>query len=565
MQPKKPAGTGFQFKLPPGYIPPPPPGKPKVGPQPSLVASVMSSLQPNAYGFTLTNPARSIQKPAPKSHPLSFPSTGNPAFAPRFVDKSNGLLASLMGNAVMPVGLQDWVNRVYTTVDAYPAAIRAKADTVVKGTVMSMLQSGELWKLHWITYPVPPLREFVPQSEIPNKRPMDVICLDGTDHAPPTKAPKSRDVTYKPPPAFTEDYISLAAYSDPPRQVRGKQPKRTPGYHVLPNEDVRKRSERAEKYKVHLSASTDTQLEVDNSNVNVKYEFGNDEDDVFEKTEQYSVIGLCKTMEKRYLRLTAAPDPTLVRPEPVLKKWLIELTRMWSNREREWKYIEDQLRAIRQDLTVQNQRGPFTRQVYETNARWALESGDMGQFNQCQTQLKRFHEEVDLKSAPASDIDTVAEFVSYRLLYYYFQYLHVDEQIFLSQILGDPVLAQHRFVRFALEIRKHATTGNFCKYFKMCREADKQCTVHMKYLLDVFTERQRVHALIVLTKAFVTQLSIAWLMNVLAFESEDACRSFLESHGAVMKLDSTAIDPRASFPVFSASALVTGTKAKFMG
>jgi len=33
----------------------------------------------------------------------------------------------------------------------------------------------------------------------------------------------------------------------------------------------------------------------------------------------FTVQGTCATVEKKYLRLTSAPDPKTVRPEPVLK------------------------------------------------------------------------------------------------------------------------------------------------------------------------------------------------------------------------------------------------------
>ena len=43
-------------------------------------------------------------------------------------------------------------------------------------------------------------------------------------------------------------------------------------------------------------------------------------------TLDYTVVGTSQTFLKKYLRLTSAPDPSTVRPEPVLRK-TIELIR----------------------------------------------------------------------------------------------------------------------------------------------------------------------------------------------------------------------------------------------
>ena len=52
----------------------------------------------------------------------------------------------------------------------------------------------------------------------------------------------------------------------------------------------------------------------------------------------------------------------------------------------------------------------FTVHVYETHSRVALESDDMNEYNQCQTQLKQLY------SAGYQGCEM--EFVAYRVLYY---------------------------------------------------------------------------------------------------------------------------------------------------
>ena len=124
---------------------------------------------------------------------------------------------------------------------------------------------------------------------------------------------------------------------------------------------------------------------------------------------QGPVVGRSQQLEKRYLRLTSAPDPANVRPLPVLKKTLELLKSKWRS-EGNYAYICDQFKSLRQDLTVQQIRNDFTVQAYEIHARIALEKGDLGEYNQCQAQLKALYA-MGLDGSPN-------EFLGYRILYF---------------------------------------------------------------------------------------------------------------------------------------------------
>ena len=195
---------------------------------------------------------------------------------------------------------------------------------------------------------------------------------------------------------------------------------------------------------------------------------------------QGPVIGRCQDLEKKYFRLTSAPNPDTVRPLPVLEKAMDFLKRKWK-KENNYSYMCDQLKSLRQDLTVQHIKTAFTVTVYELHARIALEKADLGEYNQCQTQLRALYSQ-QLGGHPE-------EFKAYRILYF----IHTCNRTDMNDVLADLTSAEkkHPAIKHALDTRSALALGNYHRFFQLYLETPNMGA----YLMDMFAGRERLVAL----------------------------------------------------------------------
>nr|XP_017233075.1 PREDICTED: SAC3 family protein A-like [Daucus carota subsp. sativus] len=263
--------------------------------------------------------------------------------------------------------------------------------------------------------------------------------------------------------------------------------------------------------------------------------------------DSLTVKGTCQEVEKRYLRLTSAPDPATVRPEEVLEKALV----MVQGSQKNYLYKCDQLKSIRQDLTVQRIRNELTVKVYETHARLAIEVGDLSEYNQCQSQLQVLYAEGN----KGCDM----EFSAYNLLCVI---LHSNNNRDLLSAMSRLSVDARKdvAVKHALAVRAAVTSGNYVLFFRLYKEAPNLSTC----LMDLYVEKMRYAAMKCMSRSYRPTLPVAYIAQVLGFSSVlptaeqndekdvdaiEECVEWLKAHGACLITDNpdeVLLDAKAS-------------------
>ncbi|KNA25782.1 hypothetical protein SOVF_003800 isoform A [Spinacia oleracea] len=244
-----------------------------------------------------------------------------------------------------------------------------------------------------------------------------------------------------------------------------------------------------------------------------------------------TIKGTCQEIEKRYLRLTSAPDPSTVRPEEVLEKAL----HMVQSSQKNYLYKCDQLKSIRQDLTVQRIRNELTVKVYETHGRLALEFGDLPEFNQSQSQLKSLYGE--------GIAGCHMEFSAYNLLSISLLSNNRKDLLSLMSRLSDET-KKHEAVKHALSVRSAVTSGNYVLFFRLYKSAPNLNTC----LMDLCVEKMRFEAVKCMSRTYRPTIPVSYVAQVLGFASApegeggdegdvdglEECMEWLKAHGACL-------------------------------
>ncbi|KAJ4465799.1 SAC3/GANP/Nin1/mts3/eIF-3 p25 family-domain-containing protein [Lentinula edodes] len=139
----------------------------------------------------------------------------------------------------------------------------------------------------------------------------------------------------------------------------------------------------------------------------------------------------------------------------------------------------------------------------------------MVEYNSCQATLKTLYE----LGIPGK----VEEFTGYRILMLLRGRNRSELNLYIGQLTprqkADPA------VRHALDVQRSLSMGNYHALFLLYLNAPNMGA----YIMDHFIPRERVKALMVITKAYRT-ISLSFIQNELGFDDLDSTIKFLEEH-----------------------------------
>ncbi|KAL5119184.1 hypothetical protein ACEQ8H_002892 [Pleosporales sp. CAS-2024a] len=441
-----------------------------------------------------------------------------------------------------PPAVRDYVRRAFAPENAIDGISNVDMQTKLKATISFFAERDAHESMNWSTYPLPQqlLQEEQRTAALPQAsgavatHTHDLNGYTNSLSSSQAKKRKSQDpeelaMQQSPasaPPWRKTNLESRMTFAEGHNEKRQKK-NATPGeaFSKLDKADLDKRRQRF-------------QLGNDNAKKTLPWGSPRLEDD---EMANAPVVGLNEKLEKSYFRLTAPPKPETVRPLHILEKTLTMLIKKWKT-EKNYNYICNQFKSLRQDLTVQHIKNAFTVKVYEIHARISLEKGDLGEYNQCQTQLKALYAQ-GLEGKPA-------EFKAYHILYIVYTCNKSD----MNDMLAELTIADKSqpWIKHALDVRSALALGNYHKFFKLYLAAENMGS----YLMDMFIERERFNALANISRGYAN-VTLRFLTDELGFENDASCREFLESHGAQSIMDKGT----GRVKVREAAALFEGLRA----
>lgn len=249
-----------------------------------------------------------------------------------------------------------------------------------------------------------------------------------------------------------------------------------------------------------------------------------------------TIVGRSLDLEKNYLRLTTAPNPDNVRPFERLQKSM-EYVLLKYGHTKNYSYIINQFKSIRQDLTVQHIKGDFTIHVYETNARISLENNDLGEFNQCQSQLKVLYYQKRKGLEKERFYGAEVEFLIYRIIYMIMTSNYGEiYKLKLSTLTNYHNFRKSEreeklfgFIDQLFQLNQDILNGNYYNFFQIIK-FDIDLPLAFQLINNYITNKVRVRALGKISKSYRI-ISVAFLIDLLKFVNIANLAKFLTDYG----------------------------------
>ena len=391
-----------------------------------------------------------------------------------------------------PPEVRQYVQRCFVPEAMVPGVSRQEMETRLKRIITEATETGNLDAVKWSQMPLP-------QEMIRDERKNNILAPQVSHWMNPTPGAAISGSPPQPAPLFSTSSSHKRKSSELTNEINDATV--TPPWRngtataKLSFEDrlsVPKAVEKRQKLETHHATASKSDLEKRKNRFESArgLPFNDAPREVSPSKIENSgpVVGRSQNLEKNYFRLTAPPNPDTVRPLPILKQTLELLKKKWR-KENNYTYICDQFKSLRQDLTVQHIQNEFTVSVYEIHARIALEKGDLGEYNQCQTQLRALYKQ-NLGGHPM-------EFVAYRILYF----IHTCNRTDMNDVLADltPADKADIAVKHALDVRSSLALRNYHRFFQLYLGTPNMGA----YLMDMFASRERLAALASICKAYV--------------------------------------------------------------
>lgn len=260
------------------------------------------------------------------------------------------------------------------------------------------------------------------------------------------------------------------------------------------------------------------------------------------------LVGENTSLEKPYLRLTDFPKKEDVRPLGVLVKSLAHIKSRYIKDE-DFEWANEQLKSVRQDLTVQRLRNPFVLDVYETHARILLEEGDLDEFNQCQTVIRSLvdgagycddqagckdlspGDMVDSRTPLSQTEEAEDEFRGYGILYALIRNAWSQLKLELTHVNAASLEAREGIELSAIHAIQVVKAVQECDYRTFFRLYE--CAPHLSaYLMDFLVKRVRDQAYKRIIASHRPTISIEYIRDALHLNDLEETRRFLRQQDA---------------------------------